>query len=183
MSTAIATRPNILDDISLLLPAPSRLSRRATSTVVGRDGRRLRRAGPHTLALGLDAGQPADDIEKSHVQLLQLAFELERAETAGGDLGELLRALSVQKAFPPKYLEAAWRTIPKPDKSEDQSIAIGELRVGMILADDVNTQSGVLVAPRGCEVTASLLDHLRQFVGDIDGGAVKIFDTESATVQ
>jgi CheY-like chemotaxis protein len=138
----------------------------------------------HTLelALGLNPEEPADDIEQSHVQLLRLSMELERVETAGGALDEALRAMSVQKAFPAKFIEAAWRTIPKSDASQDHAIGVNDLRAGMVLSDDVETQGGVVIAPRGCEVTPSLLEHLRNFAGEIVGGNVKVFVAESVTL-
>jgi hypothetical protein len=42
----------------------------------------------------------------------------------------------------------------------------------------VLTASGVLVAPRGCEVTASLIEHLRHFAAELYGATVKVFVAE-----
>jgi len=42
-------------------------------------------------------------------------------------------------------------------------IPLSALTVGMVIDQDVVTGRKVLIAPRGCEVTPSFIEHLRHF--------------------
>jgi hypothetical protein len=48
------------------------------------------------------------------------------------------------------------------------------LRTGMILDEDMHVRNGVLIAPRGFEVTPSFLLHLRKFEGKIDRDKIRV---------
>ncbi|HTU65626.1 MAG TPA: response regulator [Steroidobacteraceae bacterium] len=134
------------------------------------------------LALGLSVEEPADDIERTHVQLLRLALDLERVESEGGAVEEALRSFGAQRGYPPRMIEAAWATVPKSKTALESALSIDQLQLGMVLADDVSTAAGVLVAPRGCEVTASLMEHLRHFTDELAGANVKVFVAEVPNV-
>ena len=46
---------------------------------------------------------------------------------------------------------------------EMQDVSVRGLRVGMIIGEDLLLKTGVLLAPRGYEVTAGMVERLRNF--------------------
>jgi hypothetical protein len=46
-------------------------------------------------------------------------------------------------------------------------LQIRELRIGMVFGEDLKSSSGMLLVARGQEVTAGLLERLRNFPADV----------------
>jgi hypothetical protein len=53
------------------------------------------------------------------------------------------------------------------DELERVEIPVKDLALGMILDEDLSTRRDVLIAPRGCEVTPSFLEHIGHFIKDL----------------
>jgi len=130
------------------------------------------------VALGVEAGETADDTERSLVSLLQLAIELDSLESRDIGIAAALKAMRERNAYAEQLLDAAERVVARSHEAVLRStVLITGLRVGMVLDEDLETQRGVLVAPRGCEVTPSFLQHISQFVEQIQRESVTVLET------
>jgi len=130
------------------------------------------------VALGVEAGETADDTERSLVSLLQLAIELDSLESRDIGIDAALKAMRERNAYAEQLLDAAERVVARSHEAVLRStVLITGLRVGMVLDEDLETQRGVLVAPRGCEVTPSFLQHISQFVEQIQRESVTVLET------
>jgi CheY-like chemotaxis protein len=99
-----------------------------------------------------------------HVDLLRFAMEIERLEAQGLHRSAVLETLQASGDYSSDFLEAL-RSIQTADDDAVTRVEIPlvALTVGMILDQDVTTNRDVLIAPRGCEVTPSFIEHLRHF--------------------
>jgi hypothetical protein len=52
---------------------------------------------------------------------------------------------------------------------------LAELEIGMILDEDIKTARDVLIAPRGCEVTLSFIEHIGHFAKHLSKPTIAIF--------
>jgi hypothetical protein len=104
-------------------------------------------------------GPTADPV---HVQLLNLAIQTDRLESERLCPESIRETLAASGAYPPAMLDAlAAILLERENPRRRAQIAIGSVRVGMVLDEDLKTARDILVAPRGCEVTASFLQHIR----------------------
>jgi CheY-like chemotaxis protein len=127
------------------------------------------------MALGVETAQPADAVTKEHLELLQLGIELDGLEARGTSTEAALAALRTHGKYSVKLLEATGRAFSATrELSQPAVVAVTALRTGMILDEDMYVRNGVLIAPRGFEVTPSFLLHLRKFEGKIDRDKVSV---------
>ena len=114
---------------------------------------------------------PADD---SLVQLLRLAADLDRIETKGS----LPAALALERSrggYSAEVLDAAEQVAERAKEGASRlMVPVEELRLGMILDEDLSTERGVMIAPQGLEVTESFLEHIRRFAGQLRPGPVAV---------
>jgi CheY-like chemotaxis protein len=110
------------------------------------------------------------------VAILQLSAEAERLE-AQGILGtDLIKALEDGGKYPPELLPALRESIAAEAGGVlHGELAIAALRTGMILDEDIRTSRGVLIAPRGCEVTLSFIEHIRHFEDQLAKPTAAVF--------
>ncbi len=102
--------------------------------------------------------------DPTHVEVLRLAMEAERLETQGLRGHAILETLDASGDYSPALLSALNATqVEQSEALTRVEIPVGSLAGGMILDQDVVTTRQVLIAPRGCEVTPSFLEHLRHF--------------------
>jgi len=102
--------------------------------------------------------------DPTHVEVLRFAMEAERFESLGLRGHAVLEALEASGDYSPALLSALKATqAEQNDALTRVELPIGALAVGMILDQDVVTGRQVLIAPRGCEVTPSFIEHLRHF--------------------
>ncbi|MGO8859129.1 MAG: response regulator [Steroidobacteraceae bacterium] len=133
-------------------------------------------------ALGVDPGEPMDAVGKEHLELLRLGIEFDGLEERGMSAEEALAALRTHNKYSAKLLEATSRTLAATRESSQRvTLPLAALRAGMIIDEDIHTQQGVLIAPRGCEVTPSFLLHIHKFEGRLCRDKVKVQQTASAT--
>jgi hypothetical protein len=59
-------------------------------------------------------------------------------------------------------------------KVEICEIAVGKVKTGMIILDDVRTPSGVLLVPKGFEVTDVFIQRMRNFGSGILGERIRV---------
>ena len=133
------------------------------------------------LALGIDLSESASDAERRSAELLRLAMDLDSHESRGARPDAALRTVRGKKSYSDQLLEAAERVLaPSQGALQGSSVPLDGLRVGMVLDQDLHTQRGVLIAPRGCEVTTSFLEHIRQFIQQIDPTPVAVLATSAS---
>jgi CheY-like chemotaxis protein len=133
------------------------------------------------LALGLEPSDSADEAERKPAELLRLAIDLDSLEFNGTRADAALQDIRGQKTYSDEMLEAADRVLARSrDTVQCASVPLEQLRVGMVLDQDLHTQRGVLIAPRGCEVTSSFLEHIRQFVQQIERTSVAVLETSAS---
>jgi CheY-like chemotaxis protein len=118
----------------------------------------------------------------SHVQVLRLAMEAERLEAQGLTNSAILETLQASGDYP-AILLAALRTALKIDGGTLQraEIPVGALALGMVLDEDIKTTRDILIAPRGCEVTASFIEHIGHFTKQLSKPTITVLQQALAT--
>lgn len=99
-------------------------------------------------------------------RVLKVARALEARLSRSQQLEAVLASLESDESLDQR-LVAACRSLGLLlfDDGAPRSVALQDLREGMVLADDVRTASGALLIARGHEVSQSLLVRLRNFAG------------------
>lgn len=114
---------------------------------------------------GEDTGPKADPTVILGRRLLRIASELEIQTVRGVTPRVALAAMRARPTlFEPKLVElfaSLHGGIGSSDKAEE--VPVQGVRVGMTLAEDLVLGSGMLLAPKGYEVTAGLVERLRNF--------------------
>jgi HD-GYP domain-containing protein (c-di-GMP phosphodiesterase class II) len=97
-------------------------------------------------------------------RLLRIAEDFDIAETRLGS-GELaIQAMRGKPDYDPALLDAFAQLLGALEQRQQvREVHTTELRPGMVLASDVLLQSGVVLAPRGFEVTPSFLERILNF--------------------
>jgi len=129
------------------------------------------------LALGLESPDKADDAQRGPVELLRLAIDLDSLEFNGASAETALQTLRERAIYPDELLDAVARVMSRSRETlRYTSVPLTQLRAGMVLDEDILTQRGVLIAPRGCEVTSSFLEHIRKFIQQVGRTTVSVID-------
>jgi len=117
-------------------------------------------------------GAPTDP---NHVEVLRLAMETERLEAQGLRGEAIPETLEVSGDYSPALLSAL-RAIQSGESAllVRSQVHISSLTVGMVLDEDVMTTKRVLIAPRGCELTPSFIEHLRAFSKQLSKPAIAV---------
>ena len=122
--------------------------------------------------------------DPTHVEVLQLAMEAERLESQGLRGQAILETLEASGDFSPALLSALKATqVEQSEVLTRVEIPVSALTGGMILDQDVVTSRQVLIAPRGCEVTASFLEHLRHFAKQLPHPKIAVLLSSPADSQ
>jgi len=146
---------------------------------------RVPRLGPVSRLLNLAGGfelrETADAIERTHLELLELAAEVDDLEVAGSTSTEAVATLAGGNKYSARLLQAAGRCAERDAQTLERSeVGFAALRIGMVLARDVRNARGVLIAPRGSEVTESFLEKMRNFAKRSDGVKFSVLVPRSA---
>jgi CheY-like chemotaxis protein len=130
-------------------------------------------------AFGVETEDTLDAVGQQHLELLRLAMEL---DALGPNADEGFSALTGQHRYSTRMLEAAAHTPPTTGAlSQRVMVPVRALRVGMILDEDIYTQRGVLIAPRGLEVSPSTLLHMLRLEPTIRGERVTVLQRKTPT--
>ena len=128
-------------------------------------------------AMGLSAESVTDASLRRRIGLLKLVMELDRLESKGISISSALDLARDSGAHEADLLEATARAIARSGEIMVPAVVkIVELRTGMIVDQDISTRRGVLIAPRGCEVTLSFLEHIRQFSYELEVSTVSVLE-------
>lgn len=97
-------------------------------------------------------------------RVLAVALGLEQLVHGGRGLPEAAAVLRGQKGvYDPVVLAVADQVEVLGTDCVMASLTISKLRIGMVLAEDVHNDQGLLVVPKGQEVTQTLLTRLRNY--------------------
>src|SRR5580698_3011620 len=111
-----------------------------------------------------------------HVQILRLALETERLEAQGLGTQAILESLEASGDFSPQLLDGLRATQNAHQAVFDRAeIPVAALEIGMVLDEDIKTARDVLIAPRGCEVTLSFIEHIGHFAKHLSKPTIAIF--------
>jgi HD-GYP domain-containing protein (c-di-GMP phosphodiesterase class II) len=115
-------------------------------------------------------------------RILRVAIDADRRTAQGAPLGAAMEAmLATRDVYDPEVLLAFARVVSAESRREELlELPIAGLEVGMILAEDVVTQDGRMLIPRGFTVTAGLVERLRNFRGTAVREPVRVL-TDGAT--
>jgi CheY-like chemotaxis protein len=123
-----------------------------------------------------DGGEGRAAADTPAEQVLRLAMEVERLERQGFNTQLVLETLTTLNEFPPALIEALQTVMQGgSEELERAEVPVAELELGMILDEDLRTRRDVLIAPRGCDVTPSFLEHIRHFVKELARPKVAVF--------
>jgi CheY-like chemotaxis protein len=125
---------------------------------------------------------PARQPDGLHVQVLRLAMEAERLEAQGLRSPAVLEALQASGDYPATLL-AAVRTALNVEQGtlERAEIPVAALTIGMVLDEDVKTTRDILIAPRGCEVTLSFIEHIGHFTKQLTKPTIAVLQSAGAS--
>jgi response regulator RpfG family c-di-GMP phosphodiesterase len=109
--------------------------------------------------------EPADGLIKDGAAILSLVLEYD-AQIVQGHSAEV--ALAAVRAHPGRFAHDLLENLEsivglKEGALEVKEVPVGRLTPGMIFMDDLRTQVGTLLVPKGFEVTETFLERARNF--------------------
>ncbi len=111
------------------------------------------------------AGSESDGMVKQGAMILSLILEYDGCIVQGRKADEALQAVrSLPARYDVKLIGALESLIGEVDAPREiVEVTIGNLKPGMVLMDDLHTQAGSLLVPKGFEVTEAFLERTRNF--------------------
>ncbi len=117
-----------------------------------------------------------------HVQVLRLAMEAERLEAQGLSSSAVLETLQASGDYPASLLSALRATLKiEGGTLERAEVPVGALAIGMVLDEDIKTTRDILIAPRGCEVTLSFIEHIGHFTHQLTKPTIAVLQQAPAS--
>lgn len=114
---------------------------------------------------------PSEETIRLGAQLLRVSLALDKLLEAGTSKSHALAELRKNPhQYDRRFVEALEDFRPNRQSTEIRAIQLRELRTGMILNENIRTESGILLALRGQEVTQTLIRSVRNFC---DAGSLK----------
>lgn len=118
-------------------------------------------------------GSCADGLTTLGANILRLVLEYEIQVARGNATAvEGIRVLNRHDSPLVEHLAAAAGA--DPDKDEITEVAVGKVKSGMIILDDVRTHKGVLLVPKGFEVTDAFIERMRNFGSGILSERIRV---------
>jgi response regulator RpfG family c-di-GMP phosphodiesterase len=134
------------------------------------------------ISTGMEPRTPT--MAQAQLQVLKLAMEVDRLESQGMPASLALESVRAGGEFPERLITALEATLQHGStEMERVEIPVQDLEIGMILDEDILTRKDVLIAPRGCEVTASFLEHIGHFVKELARPSVAVMRRHGATLD
>lgn len=116
---------------------------------------RLQAEGPHP--------SPKTDIERGGV-MLRIAIQMERANAQGRNLADALAALERKLSADELPFAKALLDFRNAEGSTTvRALTVSQMTAEMILEEDVRTTNGVVVVPKGRELSMILIERLFKF--------------------
>jgi response regulator RpfG family c-di-GMP phosphodiesterase len=129
------------------------------------------------------SGPPADDVMGKAIpwgaRALKVALDIDSLERQGLPVTLAFDTLRGRKGrYDPEILEALAGIRNSAPQSQVSELALPLLRAGMILAQDVRAETGVLVVARGQELTPGLLAKLENYFRP--NSVIRVITSETA---
>lgn len=118
--------------------------------------------GVSTIIRGAAGREETPEHLRIHVHVLTIAVRAAEGIAQGKTMDGIARELGTDGWYDPKLL-AHLRTMPGLSAGTIEERPLRQLLVGMTLAQDVSTHSGVMLASTGTILTDSLLERIRNF--------------------
>jgi CheY-like chemotaxis protein len=139
-------------------------------------------AAVDAVSTGDEAG--AGGAGTAQLQVLKLAMEVDRLESQGLPAAMVLESIRANGDFPERLVGALETTLQHGStEMERVEIPVKDLEIGMILDEDILTRKDVLIAPRGCEVTVSFLEHIGHFTKELARPNVAVMRRHGGTLD
>jgi len=101
-------------------------------------------------------------------QILKVALDFDRLISAGlSENAAIAQLKETPEKYNPVLLRALQACREAEADSEKRSLRVEQLAVGMILEEEVMAGNGLLLVPKGQEVTPAVLERIRNFKGTI----------------
>jgi response regulator RpfG family c-di-GMP phosphodiesterase len=120
-----------------------------------------------------DTEIPGDDVKDMSVvtlgaQLLKVAIDFDQQVTHGvSPISAVVTMLKQKEKYDPTIVSALKDIQMRQNEMIIKSVNASEVRTGMILAEDVHTKTGVLLACKGQEVSIPVLRRMRSFSSSV----------------
>ena len=131
---------------------------------------------------GSRLGVPTGEELPLAARILKVALDFDRGMSQQRSVQRTIAGLRADAAaYDPAVLDALARAHDSTDTTLVRDVTVDELAPGMVVFDDVVTDTGLLLVGRGMEVTSSLVERLENFSaqGRI-GGTVRVTGGEPA---
>ncbi len=113
---------------------------------------------------GIPTDHPGGEDIPLGARILKVALDYDSLQISGKNAKEAYSELRARNGrYDPKVLKALEMALGLEVKYELRSVKIGELRGGMIFAEDVTSLEGRLLVAKGQEVTPALFERLKNF--------------------
>ncbi len=113
---------------------------------------------------GIPPEHPGGEEIPLGARILKVALDYDSLQISGREAKDAYSALKARNGrYDPQVLKALEMALGIEVKYELKSVRIGELRGGMIFADDVTSLEGRLLVAKGQEVTQALFERLKNF--------------------
>jgi response regulator RpfG family c-di-GMP phosphodiesterase len=125
---------------------------------------------------GTPSGVPKGESIPLGARVLKLVCDYDSLEAAKVDPMHAIATLQAHRSrYDPTLLAALASVKTKAAAEGLRELVLSAVRPGMFLAHDVTSTSGVLLVPRGHEVTPSLLQRLRSFAAGTVREPIAVF--------
>ena len=110
----------------------------------------------------------AEDRSALGGHMLRVALEFDRLLAHDQEVGDVLKQLRQQTdVYVLEVLDALENLEIQPERQAVKAVTVAELDTWMILNEDVYAEGGLFIAPKGQEVTPTVLGRLRNFAKNI----------------
>ena len=109
-----------------------------------------------------DGFEPGDGVAVGSA-ILRAALEFDRLAAARRTRRQALDEMAESRGFPHRLLDALETAEMHRVPLRVQMLRVGELHAGMVANQDIHTSKGMLLLPKGEELTAAMVERLRSF--------------------
>lgn len=116
-------------------------------------------------------------------RVLRVAMDFDSLEAHGYSPRQAVEAMRSRAGrYDPMLLDALSHTSVRPEGHGDAHYATTEqMCAGEYVAEDIRKRGGVLIVPRGVELTANVIAHIRKFRGSLEKESFKVSRRPEAT--
>lgn len=118
------------------------------------------------------SGQPANHLKENDIpigaRILKVVLDFDMLESNGMDKKNIIKALTQRgNRYDPKVLEALANIFGADSGQTVKAITLNELKAGMILQDDLETENNKLLISRGQEITPIMIQRLKNYADNV----------------